>query len=64
MNRLYRSVNDRKVAGVCGGLGAYFNIDPTVVRLLTVVLLFISMGTAVVAYIVATVIIPNETDVY
>ena len=36
--KLYRSSTDKKIAGVCGGLGEYFNIDPTLVRLGAVVL--------------------------
>ncbi|MBU9712777.1 PspC domain-containing protein [Evansella tamaricis] len=64
MRRLYRSVDDRKIAGVCGGLGKYFNIDPTVIRILAVILLFMSFGTVLLAYIIGTIIIPNETDVY
>ena len=58
--KLYRSVNDRKIAGVCGGLAKYLNIDPTVVRVLwAVISLFAFVG--VVAYIVCAVIIPEET---
>ena len=53
--RLYRSVTDRKICGVCGGLGEYFNIDPTLIRLGGVLLACVSCGTAVVAYFVAAV---------
>ena len=58
-NRLYRSVTNRKICGVCGGLGEYFNIDPTLIRLGGVLLACVSCGTAVVAYFVAAVIIPD-----
>ena len=57
--RLYRSVTNRKICGVCGGLGEYFNIDPTLIRLGGVLLACVSCGTAVVAYFVAAVIIPD-----
>ena len=57
--RLYRSVTNRKICGVCGGLGEYFNIDPTLIRLGGVLLASVSCGTAVVAYFVAAVIIPD-----
>lgn len=50
--RLYRSVTNRKICGVCGGLGEYFNIDPTLIRLGGVLLACVSCGTAVVAYFV------------
>lgn len=58
--RLYRSSKDRVVAGICGGIAEYFNIDPVIVRLLFVSFLFASLGTAVVIYIVAIVIVPNQ----
>ena len=63
MNRLYRTVDDRKIAGVCGGLAKYFNIDSTVVRLLAIILLIVSGGTGVLGYLIGVFIIPNETDV-
>lgn len=64
MKRLYRTQYDRKIAGVCGGLARYFNIDPTIVRVITVVLFFISTIIPVVlAYIVAIFVMPNERDV-
>ena len=56
--KLYRSVTDRKIAGVCGGIGAFFNIDPTLVRLGFVFLgLFYGVGLA--AYIACAVIVPE-----
>ena len=57
--RLYRSVTNRKICGVCGGLGEYFTIDTTLIRLGGVLLACVSCGTAVVAYFVAAVIIPD-----
>lgn len=58
--RLYRSSSDRMLSGVCGGLAAYFGVDPTLVRIAAVVLLFVSGGTAGLAYIVAMFIVPKE----
>ena len=52
-NKLYRSVNDKKLCGVCGGLGEYFDIDSTLVRLLWVLLAFFSCGAALLGYLVA-----------
>ncbi len=59
--RLYRSTSDKKLAGVCGGLGAYFNVDPTVIRL-AAILLFVLSGFIPVglAYIIAIIVIPEE----
>jgi len=47
------------LAGVCGGLGTYFNIDPVIIRLLWVLAIF-AAGTGVLAYIIAWIIIPEE----
>ena len=55
---LYRSNVNCMLAGVCGGLGEYFNIDPTIVRLGWVI--FSLMGAGVLAYIIAAIIIPKE----
>ncbi|WP_062050160.1 PspC domain-containing protein [Bacillus sp. JCM 19034] len=62
--KLYRSQYDRKLAGICGGLADYFNVDATIVRIIMVVLFFISTGfPLLLAYIIGTFIIPNEEDV-
>lgn len=59
MKKLYRSRSDRRLAGVCGGLAAYFNIDPTLIRLLFVLgLLFV--GGTLLAYIILMILIPGE----
>ena len=56
--RLRKSAVDRKIAGVCGGVGEYLNIDPTLVRL--VWLLFVLLGgTGVLAYIIAAIVMPD-----
>lgn len=56
--RLYRSRGNRMLCGVCGGIGEYFNVDPTIIRLAFV--LFGCIGTGIVAYFIAAVIIPDE----
>lgn len=58
--RLYRSQDDRIIAGVCGGLAKYFDIDPTIVRIITVLLAFFSAGGVIVAYIILAIVIPLE----
>ncbi len=58
MKRLYRSRKNRMICGVCGGIGEYLNVDPTVIRLLVLLLGF--TGTGLVADIVAAVIMPEE----
>lgn len=64
MKRLYRTQYDRKLTGVCGGLGKYLNIDPTVVRIIALLLIIpTAFFTVPIAYLVATFLIPNEQDV-
>jgi len=58
VKRLYRSRRDRMVAGVCGGIAEYLNVDPTLVRLVFVLLIFAN-GVGVLAYIVAAIIVPE-----
>ena len=57
--KLYRSKTNRMIAGVCGGIADYFNIDPVIVRLGAVLLLLITGGAALVGYIVLWVIVPE-----
>ncbi len=60
--QLTRSLNNRMIAGVCAGLGNYFNLDPTVVRLLFVLGFFIGLHFGIVlAYLIMALIIPQET---
>ncbi len=61
--RLYRSRNDRMLAGVCGGLAKYFNLDPVLVRVLTVLAFFVSFFMALLAYIIMAVVVPLEDSV-
>ncbi len=56
--KLYRSETSKMICGVCGGLGEYFDIDPTIVRLLWAI--FACMGPGILAYIVAAIIIPRR----
>jgi phage shock protein C len=56
--RLVRSINDRKVAGVCAGVAEYFDMDPTLVRILWLLLLFCA-GLPGIAYIVCWIVLPE-----
>jgi phage shock protein PspC (stress-responsive transcriptional regulator) len=60
MKRLYRSKNERMLGGVCAGLGEHFDIDPTVIRLVWAVITVLSIGTGVLVYIIAWILIPEE----
>lgn len=55
-----RSRSDRKIAGVCGGLAKYLNMDPTLVRVLWVVLTLVSFGAGIIGYILLAVLAPEE----
>lgn len=57
--KLYRSRQDRMIGGVCGGIAEYFNIDPTLVRLLAVASIFLA-GSAILAYLIAWIVVPEE----
>lgn|SRR5574341_532662 len=56
--RLLRSYDNKMLGGICGGLAEYFDVDPSVVRILAVISLFISGGMTILVYIVAWIIIP------
>lgn len=64
MKQLKRSLQNRKICGVCGGIGEYLNIDPTVVRLIWVVVSLASCGTGLLAYIIAAIVMPESNEVY
>jgi phage shock protein C len=59
--KLYRSRNDRIIAGVCSGLGKYFEIDATLIRLVFVVMAILG-GHGVLAYIICLILIPLEPE--
>ena len=57
--RLYRSRSERMIWGVCGGLAKYFDIDPTIVRIIAVLLIFAN-GLGILAYIILAIVVPLE----
>jgi len=59
--RLYRSRTDRILGGVCSGIAKYFDVDPTIIRLVAVALIFAG-GSGILAYILAWIIIPEEPE--
>ena len=59
--RLHKSVKDKKVAGVCGGIAEYLNTDPTIIRLVFA-LLALGWGSGVLAYIVCALILPEGNN--
>ncbi len=59
MKKLYRSRTDRMIWGVCGGLAKYFNVDPTLIRVLAVISIFIT-AVSILVYIIMAIIVPLE----
>jgi phage shock protein C len=59
--QLTRSTSNRMIAGVCAGLGDYLGIDPTIVRLLTVLAFFTGFGGIAIVYLVMAIVVPEQT---
>ena len=58
---LTRSTKDRMIAGICAGLADYMGMDPTVVRLIFVLLFFVTGPGVLLAYLIMALIVPNES---
>ena len=59
--RLYKIEQGKMIFGVCGGIAEYFNIDPSVVRIAALVLLF--TGGGLLAYIIAAIVLPDKSKI-
>ena len=59
--KLYRSRKNRVIAGICGGLAEFFDFDTIIVRLITLILV-LSFGAGLIAYIIAWIVVPEEPD--
>ncbi|MDN3505213.1 MAG: PspC domain-containing protein [Rhabdochlamydiaceae bacterium] len=65
MKRLYRCRWDRKISGVCGGLGQYINVDPSILRLVTLILIpFTGFIIIPIVYLIASLVIPEGPKAY
>ena len=60
--KLYKSDSDKKICGVCGGIAEYFDIDPTVIRLIWVLAVLFA-GCGILAYIIAAIIMPKKPTI-
>lgn len=58
--RLTRSKTNRKIFGVCGGIGEYFDVDPTIVRILWIIASSCTLGFGIIAYLICAFIVPEE----
>ncbi|MBQ2819046.1 MAG: PspC domain-containing protein [Clostridia bacterium] len=59
--KLYRSKTNKKIAGVCGGVGEYLGVDPTIIRLIWVIIALCA-GCGLLAYIIALIIMPDQPE--
>ncbi len=57
--KIYKSNSDKKLAGVCGGIAEYFDVDSTIIRLAWV-LFTLAGGAGLLAYIIAAIVMPNR----
>ncbi len=57
--KLYKSEDNRVLCGVCGGLGEYLGIDPTIIRIVWAIMIFFA-GSGLLLYLLAAIIIPRE----
>lgn len=63
MKKIYRSKSQRMISGVCGGIAHYFNIDPTIVRLVWVLVsIFSTVIPGLIIYLICVIVIPDEPD--
>lgn len=63
MKKIYRSKSQRMISGVCGGIAHYFNIDPTIVRLVWVLVsIFSTAIPGLIIYLICVIVIPDESD--
>ena len=63
MTRLYRSETNKKIAGLCGGIGEMMDVDPTIVRLVTIVLALVTgIFPLIVGYVIAWWIVPPASS--
>lgn len=58
MKKLQKS-NKKVIAGVCGGIAEYFNVDPTIVRLIMIIAIILGFGTGILIYLLAALIMPG-----
>jgi phage shock protein C len=63
--RLYKSKDDKIFAGVLGGIGEYFDIDPTILRLLYILIaVMTALFPAIIGYIIAALVVPKRPEVH
>jgi phage shock protein PspC (stress-responsive transcriptional regulator) len=61
--QLTRSTSNRMIAGVCAGLGEFFGIDPTIVRLVAILAFFTGFGGIAIVYLIMALVVPEQAPV-
>ena len=61
-NKLYKSNSDKVLGGVCGGIGEYFEVDSTIIRLVCLLTVILGAGAGLILYLLAWIIIPNDPE--
>jgi phage shock protein C len=61
--QLTRSTSNRMIAGVCAGLGDYLGVDPTIIRLLTLLAFFTGFGGIALVYLIMAIVVPEQTQI-
>jgi phage shock protein C len=59
MRKLFRSTTDSKLTGLCGGIGQWLGVDPTIIRLLVVIAALFSCGAVILGYFITTLFVPK-----
>lgn len=62
MKKLYKVEQGKMISGVCAGIAAYFNVDPTLIRLAWVLFSLLG-GSGILVYIICAIVMPKETDI-
>lgn len=63
MKRLYKSTTNKMLCGVCGGIAEYFNMDPSIIRLVAVLITCFA-GSGPLAYIIMAIILPRDVEIH
>ena len=61
--RIFKSTRNLMICGVCGGIAEYFNLDPSLIRILWVILSVFSGGLGILAYFACAIILPKDIDI-
>lgn len=62
-NKLYRSETDRMLGGVCGGIAEVYGHDPSLIRIVTFLIVAMTFPVGLIGYLLAWLIIPNESEI-